>query len=325
MTVERAMVRQPLAVPADAPLGMVYGTMRSRVAHEALVMPSSWRDAFPPIRPIGILTVRDALAAAAQQVNWRDCPVVRFMVHPVLTVSANDELDHAVALMDALGVHRLPVVSHGALVGLLTSESILRARAEQLRALEKRLEQREQEALQDPLTALPNRRLFQEVLEREFQLHRRNHVPLALLLLDVDLFKEVNDTFGHPAGDVVLRQIAVRLQQAVRRADLLARVGGEEFAVLAAVDERSHAAALGEKLRNAVASEPFVIPAAAVAGPMGQDDDGSSGHARSLDITASIGAALTSPRLIGSEDLIRQADAALYVAKRCGRNAVRVA
>ena len=72
----------------------------------------------------------DALEAAAQDVNWRHAPVVRFMVHPVSTVSADQDLDEAIAWMDSLGIHRLPDVSRGVLVGLLTSESALRARAE---------------------------------------------------------------------------------------------------------------------------------------------------------------------------------------------------
>lgn len=320
LTVEHAMEPRPLIVPADTPLGAIYGSMRNRVADEALVMPSSWQETFPPLRPIGILTIRDALEAAAQDVNWRHAPVVRFMVHPVSTVSADQDLDEAIAWMDALGIHRLPVVSRGVLVGLLTSESALRARAEQLRALERQLERREREALHDPLTGLPNRRLFEEVLEREFQLHRRNFTPLALLLLDVDLFKDVNDTYGHPAGDLVLKDLAARLRETVRRADLLARVGGEEFAVLAAVEGREQALTLGEKLRSVVAATPFAIST----GPWcpGATPSARAGRAHHLHVTASVGVALSSGRLTSSDELVRRADEALYVAKRRGRNMV---
>ncbi len=330
LTVEHAMDRRPLVVPADTPLGAIYGSMRSRTADEVLVMPSSWQETIPPIRPIGILTVRDALEAAAQDAKWRESPVARFMVHPVLTVSADHDLDQAIAWMDSLGVHRLPVVSQGVLVGLLTSESALRARAEQLRRLERQLQRREREALHDPLTGLPNRRLFQEVLEREFQMHRRNYTPLALLLLDVDLFKKVNDTYGHPVGDLVLKQLATRLQTTVRRSDLLARVGGEEFAVLAAVAEQEQALILGEKLRSVVASAPFAIPT----GPCLQDTElGSTlGSAlapaspkRFLNVTVSIGVALSAGQLVSHEELVRVADAALYVAKHRGRNTVWLA
>jgi diguanylate cyclase (GGDEF)-like protein len=159
-------------------------------------------------------------------------------------------------------------------------------------------------ATHDALTELYNRRHFLELLEKEIARAQRHGRPLALAILDVDLFKRVNDAHGHIAGDGVLRQIAEILRHHVRGEDVAARIGGEEFAVL--LPEAAHEAALAfsERLREAVAAARFA--------PGGEEQS----------ITISIGLADLGPGRIDRSTLMRAADAALYEAKERGRNRV---
>jgi diguanylate cyclase (GGDEF)-like protein len=225
--------------------------------------------------------------------------------------------------MSELHVHRLPVVSRGKLVGLLTSTSVLEAQASELANLNRHAERLQEEVLHDPLTGLANRRLFEEVLEREHSFRVRDGMPLGLLMIDIDHFKAINDEHGHPVGDEVLRQLAARLSASVRRADLVARVGGEEFAVLATGDGLEQLRHFAEKLRSAVASAPFSL-AAVTSQALGARDSEIRAAARSLRATISVGGALLASRTESSAALIHRADQALYDAKRAGRNRVQV-
>ncbi len=160
----------------------------------------------------------------------------------------------------------------------------------------------------DPLTQLVNRRALTIRLVTEMERVRRYNAPLAMLLLDLDHFKLVNDTYGHLAGDDVLLGVATLLQRAVRSVDLVARYGGEEFVIVLPETGRQGAIAFAERIRDKVASSRYVI-----AGGQGQQ----------IHITASIGVATyPSPQLHSVEDLFRAADAALYRAKGSGRNLV---
>ena len=117
----------------------------------------------------------------------------------------------------------------------------------------------EQLSITDGLTRLHNHRFFQEHLTREIKRVERSGEPLSLLLLDIDDFKQLNDQFGHVAGDELLMGIARVLNQAMRDSDLLARYGGEEFAVLASNTELKGAVHLAEKVRTAVAEAAFIV------------------------------------------------------------------
>jgi diguanylate cyclase (GGDEF)-like protein len=160
-------------------------------------------------------------------------------------------------------------------------------------------------ATYDGLTELYNRRHFMEVMDREIARALRRGRGLALCIIDVDLFKPVNDTFGHIAGDEVLRRIASVLRQHVRRDDIAARIGGEEFAVLLPEGSDEDAIGFAERLREAVAATIFA--------PGGTP----------RQITVSVGVA-SLPLPGGSRSrLLAAADAALYRAKDEGRNRVR--
>jgi len=155
------------------------------------------------------------------------------------------------------------------------------------------------QALHDALTDLPNRTLLQDRLAQALRSAQRDGHPLALLLLDIDRFKEVNDTFGHAAGDRLLRQVGRRLRRVVRAADTVARLGGDEFAVLLPATDTGGATTAAEKIRRALEQ------------PVGR-----GGYRVSAE--ASIGIALYPAHGAEAATLLQHADVAMYAAKRTG-------
>ncbi len=158
----------------------------------------------------------------------------------------------------------------------------------------------ETQALHDYLTGLPNRSLFQDRLEHAFERGRRTTVKTALLYLDLDRFKAVNDTAGHAAGDLLLQQVASRLSCFLRGGDTVARLGGDEFAILLEDVADLDAALAAAKRIADLLRDPVRL------------------EAGSFQTGASIGVAITSPETASPEDLVRQADVAMYEAKRLG-------
>src|SRR5512147_939036 len=159
-------------------------------------------------------------------------------------------------------------------------------------------------AREDGLTGLANRAAFDDALSRAWAAARRSGQPVSLLLFDVDHFKRVNDGLGHAAGDSVLRDLGRLLSSVVRREELLARIGGEELAVLLPGSGLEAALALGERMRAAVEEHTFAHQGAPIR------------------ITISCGAAVHLPEDPGPEALVARADARLYEAKGAGRNHV---
>uniref|UniRef100_B8DIJ3 Diguanylate cyclase with PAS/PAC and GAF sensors n=1 Tax=Nitratidesulfovibrio vulgaris (strain DSM 19637 / Miyazaki F) TaxID=883 RepID=B8DIJ3_NITV9 len=172
----------------------------------------------------------------------------------------------------------------------------------------KRLEQAlMREATTDPLTGIRNRRQFFVDAEREMGRAVRYGRPLAVLMLDLDRFKRVNDRFGHHAGDAVLMGCVQACQQALRETDILGRLGGEEFAAVLLETDLDDALAAAERLRRAV--EEMDVPFSG----------------QRLRCTVSIGLALRGPGDGALDDILRRADSALYAAKEAGRNRVMLA
>ncbi|MDP8922934.1 MAG: GGDEF domain-containing protein [Chloroflexota bacterium] len=169
-------------------------------------------------------------------------------------------------------------------------------------------EQTQRLATTDPLTGLSNVRCFREALAMEVARASRLDYSVGLLMIDVDDFKRVNDTFGHPAGDDVLRNVGRVLQTNLRQTDVAARYGGEEFAVILPGLDARGVRAVGEKLRRAVRGL-VLLPA-----------DGG----QPLRITISVGGVAWSPPRLDAADLVRVADMALYEAKRRGKDCVCV-
>jgi diguanylate cyclase (GGDEF)-like protein len=160
-------------------------------------------------------------------------------------------------------------------------------------------------ALTDALTGLWNHAQFRELLDREFARTRRYGGVASLLMLDLDHFKVINDTYGHEIGNLVLEAVARHLLDMVRDTDVVARYGGEEFAVICPATHLDDAARLAERIRQTIPQNVRVTTCT------------------DLSVTASIGAACTSdPRVTSVRDLIDQADQALYIGKHRGRNRV---
>ena len=176
--------------------------------------------------------------------------------------------------------------------------------AERTLALEQANQELQKLARHDVLTGLPNRLSTNERLDHEFKLLRRSQRPYAILMLDVDNFKSINDTYGHAHGDLVLRRVAEVLRSNLREADFVARHGGEEFLVLLPDSGLEGACMVAEKIRKAMAASP--IP------KVGR-------------VTLSGGVALAQPTDAGPMVAVQQADAALYQSKQGGRNRMTVA
>ncbi len=162
-------------------------------------------------------------------------------------------------------------------------------------------------ATSDQLTGVANRRALYEAAEIEFARHARKPRAISLLMIDIDHFKQINDTHGHPAGDQVIRDLAAVLLKSVRSIDVVARIGGEEFVVLLPSTDMTMAMRIAERVRGNVAKQNVIV---------GQ---------QALNYRVSIGVASVSHDTRGLDDLIMQADAALYEAKRTGRDRVTVA
>jgi len=181
----------------------------------------------------------------------------------------------------------------------------LSERAREAEALRVALQEARRAAATDALTGLPNRRAFEERLAEAMTPGPEEAGPLCLIMFDIDHFKSVNDRYGHPAGDAVLRSLANTLREWARPADRLARVGGEEFAVILPATPREEAMPLADALRRAVARDGLLAGA----------------NGERLSVTISLGVAQRQPGETG-EALMGRADTALYEAKRQGRDRV---
>jgi len=178
----------------------------------------------------------------------------------------------------------------------------------QKRRIEIQRKQLEQLAYYDPLTGLPNRRFLEELLKREYSLMQRHGHETVIIILDIDNFKSINDTYGHPVGDDVLRQLADLLRNSVRESDTVSRFGGEEFIILMPKTSLEGGYVFAERLRKIIMEERFTV--------------GST----TLQITSSFG--VSSMRDIYNQtidDYYSLADKALYLAKKGGKNRVEKA
>ena len=162
-----------------------------------------------------------------------------------------------------------------------------------------------EQATKDALTGVHNKKYFVDHLKTEFAYAYRHHEPLSLILLDIDYFKKVNDTYGHVAGDIILKEMATVVNETLRQEDLFARYGGEEFAVVLKNTDLAHAVLIAERLRGMVAAHEYYV------------DD------QKIPVTISLGVST----LIGQNHLkpiflVQEADHRLYEAKNAGRNRV---
>jgi two-component system cell cycle response regulator len=223
----------------------------------------------------------------------------------ILLLTARTESQDLVEGMDAGADDYLtkPFNTHELRVRLRAGRRILDLQEELLLAREALRVQ----ATHDGLTGLLNRGSIVETLHNELSRARRESHPVALLLVDLDRFKLINDTYGHLAGDTVLREATRRMKSAVRSYDAIGRYGGEEFLIVLPGCEGDAARVQAERIREAVAASPFAA------------------SAQSFTVTCSIGVSCrTRPSPLDTDSLVREADLAMYQAKDCGRNRVEV-
>jgi diguanylate cyclase len=167
------------------------------------------------------------------------------------------------------------------------------------------IEEQRRKAMHDSLTGLPNREFYQQRLEQELQRIKRYGGKLSLMVCDVDLFKRINDNYGHLAGDKVLNIIAKSLQKNLRSSDFIARYGGEEFVALMPETSTAEAKIIAEKLRKKVERSPFNF------------------KKEPIQITVSFGISEFAPGE-SADEVFSRADKALYAAKEKGRNQVQL-
>lgn len=163
------------------------------------------------------------------------------------------------------------------------------------------------QATVDSLTKIYNRRAFDEFANKSISRAMREKTPISVIIMDIDLFKQVNDSFGHQIGDKVLQEFSFRLKSSLRQYDILARYGGEEFTLLLPDTDKETAMLIAEKLRDKIAQPVFFL----------------EGDIE-ISVTASFGVASNQGDVIDWQQLISLADQALYNAKESGRNCVKV-
>ena len=251
----------------------------------------------------GLVALRYAENEPVPAVLGRDVTIV-----PLLVAAAAAWAVVAGQIVKA-GIPVLPVAVAAVIVaGLLLRQLLVtRDRTRLAHELRAALAEQARLAVTDPLTGLHNRRHLQSTLAVEVARANRSGAPLSLVVLDIDHFKRINDTYGHDAGDVALVQTAARLRAVARAGDVIARHGGEEFAWLLPDTTTEGAAELAERLRSALAGSPVDLPET---GPVA--------------LSGSLGVAT----LVGADNgtgLARDADRALYRAKDLGRNRVEIA
>jgi diguanylate cyclase (GGDEF)-like protein len=179
--------------------------------------------------------------------------------------------------------------------------------ADRLRGQRIALTEAERRAQTDPLTGVLNRRALVERLELACTRARTRGLPIALLFIDLDHFKQINDSYGHPAGDACLAAIIPPIQAELRQSDVIGRYGGEEFVVILSSASATVAHVIAERIRERVASTLV------------------AGFGLPIRLTCSIGVAASDTLNVWGENLIARADDAVYAAKRAGRNRVQMA
>jgi diguanylate cyclase (GGDEF)-like protein len=215
------------------------------------------------------------------------------------------------------GIIAMPMIAHESVLGLIAVRSarlnpvlseanarffeVMASTAANALRNAQLFEEVEHRARTDFLTGLPNHRFFQATLSGELGRAQRHNHALSLLIIDLDFLKEVNDRFGHPSGDMVIKSIAEIIRSTCREIDFAARYGGDEFTVILPETPLSGAIQVADRIRERIASEKF--PGIG-------------------NITASIGISNYPVNALSKEDLIRVADQALYVAKNGGRDRV---
>jgi diguanylate cyclase len=268
-------------------------------APNAIPDPQRFQDAIQRAHAASAAAVVSEVDASGRSVQRIDVyvPVMYERTSPTGVAEVVLSYDETAAAIHREVLTILYVTAGGlALVWLLLFRTVHRAS----RRLRTQASENARLALLDPLTGLPNRRLFNDRLDRAAAVSARSGLPLALLLLDVDRFKDVNDTLGHPRGDALLVEVAGRLRRTIRDADTVARLGGDEFAILLPVVESVLAAETFAQRVREVFDEPFDL------------------EGMLLHVDSSVGLAVLPEHADDVTSLMARADIAMYTAKASG-------
>lgn len=306
------MTRDVAQVPPEARFAHVVSMMIERRISCVLVCEKQV--------PLGVISERDIVRSIERKLDGEDWPATAgdVMSGPPITVEARWGVERAMEVIQERRIRRLPVVeSNGELVGLITQTDLLGAQGEMLvRTVEDRTRELQQanaqlRALsnQDGLLGIGNRRAMDEALQHADRVAERYGRPYAVVLFDVDHFKAYNDHYGHPAADVVLKDLAQVLSDNARDADAVFRYGGEEILILLTETDLAGARVLAERAREAV----FTRNVPSEPTPLGR-----------VTVSCGIAASHDPPDETphGWQDVLARADASLYEAKRAGRNCV---
>ncbi len=264
--------------------------------------------------PVGVVTTKDMLELLCSGSDL-SLPIEHYMVHPVKTMEETATISEALRFMQQHDFNRIVTVDKkGCLVGIVTRKELmtltynrwiklLKQHEERMSTINKYLKEKsetyEKIASYDGLTGLYNRMKFIELFVIEYELMVQRHYPMSVIMMDIDRFKSINDTFGHNTGDRILKQTADTLRDALRNVDIVCRWGGEEFVMLLPAADADEAVRIAEGIRRRVETMKSTLPA----------------------ITGSFG--VTEVKEGDTlEKVIERADKALYRSKQEGRNRV---
>ena len=308
-----AVTALTLVLPYGVSIRLVIGLALASIGMALLVSALRWREGFVPARHFLVAwsaVLLGGTVLAAYKFGWLPRNLVT--EHAAQIGSVIEVLLLSLALAARLSnERRLREQAQGEVIEAQrqANERLELRVAERTQALERLNHRLDAASRTDGLTGVFNRRHFDEVLQAEVRRSQRSGQPLGLLLVDLDHFKHINDTFGHPAGDACLRVVADLLRHAVRRSsDVVARYGGEEFIVLLPMADLGGCLRLGEAIRSDIEATPV------------------SFEAHTIAMTASLGVCCR-PVAAGEDGsaLLRATDQALYAAKHGGRNRVSCA
>jgi len=267
-------------------------------------------------KPIGILTTKDIMRLIKQREDL-DLPISNYMTTPVESIQKDSSIKEALEFIKEKHYKRIIVVNEkGSITGIITQKDLIsltysrwavlmKEYQDELNEINKNLESKYKEyetmACFDPLTGLYNRYKFSGLFLSLYAVMLQRHNSMSLIMLDIDFFKKINDTYGHNIGDTVLVELSNLLQKTLRNIDIICRWGGEEFVVLLPTASLQNTCKLAEKLRQSI--EKLKIE-------------------NIEQISASFGVAKVKE---GEEmqDVINRADKALYLAKNSGRNCIK--
>ncbi len=292
-------------------------------------------------RLVGIFTERDLLALVEElhDAALLQQPVSRFMTKKPVTVNFNEPFNAVYMKMRVNNIRHLPVLSGSEIVGIVSLRDLAefyekhieskleknRSQIEQLRhfldltkscegeKIIEELERLEELSMTDYLTGLYNTRYFSARLAEELERAKRHQAHLSLIFCDIDFFKKVNDRYGHQFGDFILKEIAqilisrvdnIKIIARLRKSDVVARYGGEEFVVILPETSKKNALEVAERMRRAIAVHDFQF------------------NGVSISVTMSFGVAEYPEDSSDCDNLVKQADLAMYQAKNSGRNRV---